>query len=933
MSELLTLGRVRLVAGAAQSAAGSTQPKRIALLAYLTLAGRTPVRRDALLALFWPELGEEEGRRALRQALHYLRRVIGDDVFATSGDELGLREGGLDCDALTFEQLLDAGKPAEALELYRGDFFTGFHIDDVSSDYEEWVERTRARLRRRAAAAAWSASEIAAESGNTDRAIDLGRRACELEPDQEAGWRRLMTLHHQVGDRPGALRTYEELAGRLEREFDAKPARETTALAERIRASTGPAVALPSQPPRGERAVASPVAPAVAAEPPTPAPATPEPARRPRAARWLIAAAVVLASVGAYAFAMRERDDASGPSLIAMGALAAKDRVVVADFANLAGDTLLAAAVTEAFRVDISQSPLVTVLTRRQVNAALTRMQRPIGTTIDDSLARDIAVREGAKAVVTGSIGKIANAYTVSVQLVSAARGEPMAAFRETAVDSTALVDAVDRASKQLRHRIGETLRELDAMPALEEATTPSIPALRKYTEGHRLFETGRRTEAIQRYQEATTFDTAFATAYVSLGMAYGSIAEPGRGQAALSRAVAHRDRLPFLEANFAVASHAFARLDYETAIDAYTRVLERYPENIRALNNLALIYNDRRQFVKAESLMAKAASIDSTIANFYFGMHAAQVLAGNFARSRATLDLIARRFPSDPILLNVEMQDAAAQQHWEDAERRAETAIAALAGDTLALIDPFEALAGIMMTQGRLAEADRYWRTQLALSAATRSYGRHVFALTQRAYLELRYRNAPGHAAAMLDSALARLPLDSVLPGDRPYDELARFYARAGRLTRAREMVARAEANDRVLGRPAGPLRTWTLGVMALAEGKAAEAEASLRQAAEGIECTICALPDLARAYEAVGKPDAAVVVYERYLATPWLWRYEPDAVELGWAMKRLAELYDARGETGKASAARTRLLQLWRRADPELQPVLADIRARVKG
>jgi hypothetical protein len=62
-------------------------------------------------------------------------------------------------------------------------------------------------------------------------------------------------------------------------------------------------------------------------------------------------------------------------------------------------------------------------------------------------------------------------------------------------------------------------------------------------------------------------------------------------------------------------------------------------------------------------------------------------------------------------------------------------------------------------------------------------------------------------------------------------------------------------------------------------------------------------------------------------------LWRYEPDAVELGWAMKRLAELYDARGETGKASAVRTRLLQLWRRADPELQPVLADIRGRVKG
>ena len=204
MSELLTLGRVRLVGNSADSAAGTAQPKRIALLVYVALAGRTPVRRDALLALFWPELGEEEGRRALRQALHYLRRVIGDDVFAASGDQLELRDGAIRCDALVFDQLIDSGRPAEAIDVYRGDFFTGFHVDDVSSEYEEWVERTRARLRRRAAAAAWSASELASQSGDTQRALDLGRHACQLEPDQEAGWRKLMTLHHELGDRAGS---------------------------------------------------------------------------------------------------------------------------------------------------------------------------------------------------------------------------------------------------------------------------------------------------------------------------------------------------------------------------------------------------------------------------------------------------------------------------------------------------------------------------------------------------------------------------------------------------------------------------------------------------------------------------------------------------------------------------------------------------------
>jgi hypothetical protein len=72
-------------------------------------------------------------------------------------------------------------------------------------------------------------------------------------------------------------------------------------------------------------------------------------------------------------------------------------------------------------------------------------------------------------------------------------------------------------------------------------------------------------------------------------------------------------------------------------------------------------------------------------------------------------------------------------------------------------------------------------------------------------------------------------------------------------------------------------------------------------------------------------------VTVYERYLATSWNFRSEVDAHELGWAMKRLAELYDARGETGKSAAVRGRLLQLWRSADPELQPVVAEARGRL--
>ena len=240
MIELFTLGSVRLVTGDGnESSLGLVQPKRVALLAYLAVAtAEAPVRRDAVLALFWPELSEDEGQHELRQALYYLRRVIGEDVFGATGDELVLHEATLRCDAAVFERLLRDGRPVEALEVYQGDFLDDFHVDEVAPALEEWVRRTRARLRRGASGAAWSVTDAAVSAGQTQRAIALARRACELEPDQEAGWRRLMKLQDASGDRTGALQTYDALSDRLARELDAKPAPETSALAERIRTAT-----------------------------------------------------------------------------------------------------------------------------------------------------------------------------------------------------------------------------------------------------------------------------------------------------------------------------------------------------------------------------------------------------------------------------------------------------------------------------------------------------------------------------------------------------------------------------------------------------------------------------------------------------------------------------------------------------------------------
>lgn len=189
MIRFRTLGGLKL-SGADGSEIQSvlTQPKRVALLAYLCVA--TPNgfhRRDTLLGLFWPELDAERGRDALNQAVYFLRRELGRDVIVSRGrDDLAVDERLIWCDAAVFEQLLDAERLSEALDLYEGDFLRGLFLSDAE-EWERWQEAQRTRLAERAAGGAWALTESAGREGRAAEIARWGRRFLSLSPFDEAG--------------------------------------------------------------------------------------------------------------------------------------------------------------------------------------------------------------------------------------------------------------------------------------------------------------------------------------------------------------------------------------------------------------------------------------------------------------------------------------------------------------------------------------------------------------------------------------------------------------------------------------------------------------------------------------------------------------------------------------------------------------------------
>lgn len=212
------------------------QPKRLALLAYLASTHPpAPHPRDTLLALLWPDLDRVRARRALRQALHGLRKSLGPGVLTGKGRELvGIDPERLECDAVSFSRALDEGRDREAMDRYGGDFLEGFHVSGAPG-FERWAEGRRRELRLEAVSAAWRVAEGAEAAGSLDEARRAAERAIRLDPVDGRNVRRYLKLMDRLGQPAAALRAYERYAARMRDELDLEPSVETRALAEAIR--------------------------------------------------------------------------------------------------------------------------------------------------------------------------------------------------------------------------------------------------------------------------------------------------------------------------------------------------------------------------------------------------------------------------------------------------------------------------------------------------------------------------------------------------------------------------------------------------------------------------------------------------------------------------------------------------------------------------
>jgi eukaryotic-like serine/threonine-protein kinase len=621
------------------------------------------------------------------------------------------------------------------------------------------------------------------------------------------------------------------------------------------------------------------------------------------------------------------RESGFGPfgSLVAKGALDARDRILISRFAAREADADLAEMLTQAFRVDFAQSTMLTVVEPRTIREALERMGRDPAERLDADLARELALREGIKATVVGEINRAGAGYVLSASLVATQDGAVLATFRENAADSTEVLAAVDRLSKKLRERIGESLRTIRANQPLAAVTTPSLEALRKYTQGVEALDRDIDYElAISLLREAIAIDSMFGMAWRKLSVAYGN-SGGSRDLAidAATRAFALRDRMTAAERDHATAFyHMNVTRDLRAAIAAYRSLLDLYPADYGALNNIAILYHRSNQHDEAAARYRMAIASDSTMRNAYTNLVGELLELGRPDEAGLLLDLHDARFGPSETSIRRRFFVATARRDFDEALQVTDS-MRNLSRTTPSL-RAFRAYAvgGVADVHGRLRDADRQWTEAAALDSARGNAAMTLMAPIWDAMRSLWLRQDAERAVRELDAALEQRPLQAYSATSRPYFDVANLYAVAGRAERARELLGEYEREVPAHMRASdAQARRWIDVNLALGSGDADAAIGSVRALMHDEICKPCVENALATAFLMKAEADSAIVYYERYIVAPSAELIWEDA-RLAVSHERLADLYAERNDVDRARLHAARFVELWQDADPDLQP-----------
>ena len=164
-----------------------------------------------------------------------------------------------------------------------------------------------------------------------------------------------------------------------------------------------------------------------------------------------------------------------------------KDTIVLGDFANTTGDVVFDDTLKQGLSIQLEQSPFLGLVSERKVNETLRLMGRTAGDRLTPEVTREVCQRTASKAMLTGSIATLGSQYVIGLRAVACDTGDMLGEAQQQAAGKEAVLKALDHAAISLRDKLGESRGSVQryATP-VEEATTPSLEALKAYSLGRK---------------------------------------------------------------------------------------------------------------------------------------------------------------------------------------------------------------------------------------------------------------------------------------------------------------------------------------------------------------------------------------------------------------------------------------------------------------
>ncbi|HET6603998.1 MAG TPA: putative peptide modification system cyclase [Xanthomonadaceae bacterium] len=621
-------------------------------------------------------------------------------------------------------------------------------------------------------------------------------------------------------------------------------------------------------------------------------------------------------------------------------AFAERDWVVIGDLNNLTSEPLFDDALETAFRIGLEQSRYVNVVPSLQVRDALRRMERDPTAALDRDTAVEIALREGARAVIMPTIAEVGGRVRVTAEVVDP--NTQVTVYGESAdgKGAEAALPALDDVITQLRERLGESLASIEQSSApLEKVATGDLEALRAFSLGIGAAEHGRPGDAYALFERAIELDPGFAAAHAKMAGYYYQSGNREKAYQHIREAAAVRERLTARDQLYVDGYLAFFE-DPAAMRNRWMQLAQLYPDMLTGQQNVGIVlWLHENAYAEAEPWFAQVADSRHPLRGVAMEAQAAMLLAmGRTDQALARLDQAAklrapRVFRTDVVPALVARDYAAAESALDQpvderfmtgliAQRLRQAMLHADRGQVDAARDVLEALrapvvrAELPETLMQIAIADTALRAWNGRDGITEALRRFVVAETEA------LQQAPEHlddarqtrlllaavvAAWAEEADLAAGILDAT--GDRAAQTGFPVHEALANLARAELALHRGEP-DRALAQLAGRLHGRELYLeryLALRAAIAAEDIAAVEEHVDWL----------------VRHRARAMVEYATLMGT-WV----PNVVAANDAVLGAAEFFSAHGRAERARLLLMPLLDSWPESDSAPARRLAALR-----